>query len=113
MTPEDPPGSGGWTARIEPLAARAGAGLLRARRAVRVALDRLLPRLGRGEHIFTIVTAMVIGVLGGYGAIVFRGLIALAHHAFFGTGEYSVALLTGLPWWNRSCCPPPAGCWSV
>lgn len=109
MTPEGPSTGDGWRKRLAALAARAAATLLRARRALRIALDAALPRLGRGEHVFTIVTAMAIGVLAGYGAIAFRWLIAIAHAAFFATGEYSVALLTAMPWWQRLLLPTAGG----
>ncbi len=83
--------------------------LARAQRSIRVGLSRLLARARRGEQVFVIVTAIAIGVLGGYGAILFRAVIALAHQAFFATAEYSLAFLAALPWWRRLLLPSAGG----
>jgi CIC family chloride channel protein len=83
--------------------------VFRLRVLIRTGLDRLLPRLKRGEHVFAIVTAMGIGVLGGYGAIAFRTLISLTHRVFFTTSEYSLDFLQALPWWQRLAMPSVGG----
>lgn len=63
----------------------------------------------RGEHVFAIVTALVIGILAAYGAIGFRLLIRLSHQVFFGTTEYSLQILNTLPWWQRLLFPALGG----
>ncbi len=106
MTPE--PGSGRNRRRGRGLRI-ASILLARAQRRLRVGLSRLLARIRRGEQAFVIVTAIAIGVLGGYGAIGFRAAIALAHQAFFATAEYSLAYLAALPWWRRLLLPSAGG----
>lgn len=58
---------------------------------------------------FTIFIALVIGILGAYGAILFRYLILLVHSAFFQSETYSIELLTGLEIWQRLLFPAIGG----
>ena len=83
--------------------------LLRSRRRVRALLERWLPRLRRGEYIFVIITAIAVGILGGYGAVLFRSLIALVHHLFFASAEYTLETLQSLPAWRRLVMPSAGG----
>ena len=77
--------------------------------AVRRAAERWLPLLRRGDHAFVVATAIIIGVLGAYGAIAFRELIFFVHRLFFQSNEYSIAMLEGIPWWQRLLFPTVGG----
>jgi CIC family chloride channel protein len=85
------------------------AALFRLQRWLKLLLDRILPSLRRGEHVFVIVTAIVIGLLSGYGAIAFRFLISLVHRLFFATSEYTLISLQQIPWWLRLLLPATGG----
>ncbi len=69
----------------------------------------LLGRIRKGDYLFAVVTAIAIGVIGAYGAILFRLLIRLAHHLFFGTDVYSLEVLEAIPWWRRLLTPAAGG----
>ena len=70
---------------------------------------RWLSILRRGEHAFVVIVAILLGILGAYGAIGFRELIRLAHFGFFGSDSYSIELLESLPWWRRIAQPVLGG----
>ncbi len=59
---------------------------------------RQLERLRTTEHTFMVLTAVVIGILGGFGAIFFRFAIRLFQVVFFGTWHYSLDYALALPW---------------
>lgn len=67
-------------------------------------LARLLRRLGRltrHEQVILFILAVIIGVLGGASAIVFRESIAFVQ--FFGLGTASERMhfvVSALPWWR-------------
>jgi len=65
--------------------------------------------LRANEPAFAVTSAVVLGVLGGYGAIAFREMIRLAHVGFFGTDSYTLALLAAMPWWRRLVLPAVGG----
>lgn len=65
--------------------------------------------LRRAEHVFMIISALIIGILAAFGAIGFRYMIKLAHHLFFQTGEYSLEWIATLPWWYRLLLPALGG----
>jgi CIC family chloride channel protein len=81
----------------------------RLRRQIGTGLRRLAQRLRQGDHIFVIITAMIIGMLSGYGAIAFRSLIGLSHNVFFGTTAYSLQFLSEMSWWQRLALPCGGG----
>ncbi len=56
-----------------------------------------------------IVVAVAIGVLGGFGAILFRKLISLIRLAGFGKGDYSLDFYFGLDWWIVLLIPAAGG----
>ena len=56
-----------------------------------------------------VLVAVLIGVLGGFGAIVFRFAIRLAQGAFFGTWQYSLDRVLQLPWYVRLFAPVAGG----
>ncbi len=66
-------------------------------------------RLRRAEHIFMVLTAIAIGILGAFGAILFRYLIKITHHAFFQTDIYSLDWVSGLSWWQKLGIPVLGG----
>jgi chloride channel protein, CIC family len=60
-------------------------------------------------HAFTVIIAMLLGLLGAYGAIGFRLLIQLAHRVSYGTGQYTLDMLRELPWWHCLLMPTAGG----
>ena len=56
-----------------------------------------------------LVVAIVIGLLGGMGAVVFRWLISGLKEIFFGPGENLLELAWNLPWWQRVAIPTVGG----
>jgi len=61
------------------------------------------------EHTFMVLIAVLIGVLGGFGAIVFRFAIRFAQGIFFGTWHYSLEHVLSLPWYARLAAPALGG----
>jgi CIC family chloride channel protein len=72
-------------------------------------LDRLLHNVRRGEHAFVVVSAAIIGVLVGYGAIGFRYLIRIIQDVFYGVPDFTLEGLAGIPWWLRLLAPAVGG----
>jgi CIC family chloride channel protein len=66
-------------------------------------------RLRMTEHTFMVILAVIIGVLGGFGAILFRFAIRFFHGAFFGTWDYSLAYVLHLPWYVKLLAPVIGG----
>jgi len=56
-----------------------------------------------------LIVAVVIGLLGGLGAVGFRKLISLFQGIFFGPGSNFLDLLLSLPWWHRLLIPALGG----
>ena len=71
----------------------------RARGAMGRARDRILARVTTAEHSFMVVVAVLIGCLGGLGAVLFRVMIRLVQETSWGTAPYSLDLVRALPWW--------------
>ena len=63
----------------------------------------------KSGQIFLLVTAVIIGILGAYGAIFFRYLYKLSYHLFFSTNSYETAILYQIPWWIRLIVPVIGG----
>jgi chloride channel protein, CIC family len=68
-----------------------------------------LERLRMTEHTFMVIVAVIIGVLGGFGAILFRYSIRFFHGAFFGSWNYSLEYVMGLPWYVKFLAPTIGG----
>ncbi|MEG3637950.1 chloride channel protein [Magnetococcus sp. PR-3] len=69
-----------------------------------------LNRLGVNEHIILSAIAIIIGVMVGYGAILFRTLIEGFQHLFLGSGTENVGqLVAGLEWWHVVLAPMIGG----
>ncbi len=61
------------------------------------------------ENAVMIVMAVIVGILGGYGAVAFRWLIGFFQNLFFGQGTGTfLDYLLGLPWYSRLI-PPVIG----
>lgn len=66
--------------------------------------------IARGrEHAFLVVTAVVLGIMGAYGAIGFRLMIQYVHHFAFGSEAYTLDILLAQPWWRRLLVPTVGG----
>ena len=83
--------------------------LFRLQHVIGAKAGQTLASIRRGEHAFIVIVAILIGVLGAYGAILFRELILLTHGAFFFTDDYSLARLSTIPWWQRLLMPSIGG----
>lgn len=68
-----------------------------------------LARLRMNEHTFMVLVAIVIGVLGGFGAIFFRFAIRFFQKAFFGTWQYTLDYALQLPWYIKLAAPAVGG----
>jgi len=73
-----------------------------------------LPHLNVSEHAIMIFMAIIVGVLGGYGAIVFRLFVRFSQSIFFGPGGTSfLDHVMALPWYAKLIHLPQAACSSV
>ena len=77
----------------------------RARRTV----NRLLDRFAPDETTVMIIVAAVVGVVGGFGAILFRLLVQFFQAFSIGQGEDTVSLLSGMAWWHKALMPVLGG----
>lgn len=69
----------------------------------------ILYRYRTNEHVVMLFMAMVVGVLGGYGAVAFRWLIRFVQETLFGNGgENFLEYLLSLPWYAKLL-PPVIG----
>jgi len=65
--------------------------------------------LKQTEHIYMVLVAIAVGVLGGLGAVGFRELIRLFQIVFWQTDGPSLADLRGLSWWWCVLAPASGG----
>jgi chloride channel protein, CIC family len=73
-------------------------------------MSQFFKKLGFNEHFTLSIMAVVIGVIVGYGAILFRTLIEIFQHIFMGSGrENVVEILAGLSWWHIVLMPMIGG----
>lgn len=71
---------------------------------------RYLGKLGANEHVKISLISVAIGLMVGYGSILFRELIDLFQFLFMGEGgEEVVRILEGLEWWHIFLMPVAAG----
>ena len=61
------------------------------------------------EHTFMVIVAVIIGVLGGFGAIFFRYAIKFFQKIFFGSFNFSLDYATALPWYVKLFAPAVGG----
>ncbi|MBD3221948.1 CBS domain-containing protein [bacterium] len=62
-------------------------------------------RLSPDETTLMVVIAMGVGVIGGFGAILFRWLVDVVQGLVLGRGEHTVELLETVPWWHTMLLP--------
>ena len=60
-------------------------------------VQRIHQPLRKNEHLYMVLLAILIGLLGGIGAVGFRRLIQLVNQVAWHDGEYTLAYLQGLP----------------
>ncbi|MFO7654627.1 MAG: chloride channel protein [Candidatus Krumholzibacteriia bacterium] len=72
-------------------------------------LHALLRRFAPDETTIMVSVAVVVGVVGGLGAILFRWLVQAFQGLAIGAGEDTVALLEPLPWWHKAMLPVIGG----
>ena len=63
--------------------------------------DRLAP----DETTLLVVVAVAVGLLGGFGAILFRHMVDFFQGFAIGHGEHTAELLAPLPWWRKLILP--------
>lgn len=74
-----------------------------------VGLAHLWGEFSSRENAFNLFVALLIGVIGGYGAVGFRSLVGLVGQFVFGSADPSSAALHALPWWARLAIPTVGG----
>ena len=70
---------------------------------------RLIERFAPDETTIMVVVAILVGIIGGFGAILFRWLVDFFQHFAIGSGEDTVELLVHLPWWKKILLPVVGG----
>lgn len=70
---------------------------------------RALGRLRTNEHTTMTLLAILVGLLGGYGAVGFRYLIEFFQELSFGAGEDLLDLVLATPWYLRLAVPTVGG----
>ena len=76
---------------------------------LRHAVYGLMNRLALDETTTMILVAAVVGIVGGYGAILFRLMVQFFQEFTIGRGENVVALLAHVPWWKTWLLPVVGG----
>ncbi len=64
----------------------------------------LLERARLSEHTFVLLIAVIIGLLGGYGAVVIQFAIKVFQEMFWG-GEFTIAAIAAKPWYWKIIIP--------
>jgi CIC family chloride channel protein len=68
-----------------------------------------LIRLRMSEHTFMVIVAVLIGILGGFGAVFFRFAIRFFEGVFFGSWHYTLDYALQLPWYVKLVAPAAGG----
>ncbi len=76
---------------------------------IRRTLFRLVERFEPDETTIMVVLAALIGVAGGFGAILFRWMVNFFQGFIIGHGEDTVILLMAVPWWQKLLLPVVGG----
>jgi CIC family chloride channel protein len=66
-------------------------------------------RLKGSEYRYAMLLAVVIGVFGGLGAVLFRYLIRLVQTLAYGPEDYTLSLFDGMAWWVIVLIPTVGG----
>lgn len=77
--------------------------------AIREAFDRFQSRLGRTEQIYIVIIAIVIGLLGGLGAVAFRRFILFVQNSLWQSETLTLDYLRSLPAWWKIAVPAGGG----
>ncbi len=72
-------------------------------------IDYEMRQLRSSEHAFMVLIAIVIGILGGFGAIFFRFAIRFFQALAFGSWHYNLDYIIGLPWYIKLLAPAAGG----
>jgi len=72
-------------------------------------LWKWLVKFKHSEHTFLIVMAIIIGIIGGYGAILFRNAIKFFQSIFFQSWHVDLAYIESLPWYIKLFAPAVGG----
>ncbi len=70
---------------------------------------RLIERFSPDETTIMVIMAILVGIIGGFGAILFRWLVSFFQQFAIGAGEDTVELLAQLPWWKKVILPVIGG----
>ncbi|MBE0567410.1 MAG: chloride channel protein [Krumholzibacteria bacterium] len=76
---------------------------------VRLLFFKLIERFQPDETAIMVVMAVLVGVVGGFGAILFRLMVDFFQGFAIGHGEHTAELLAGLPWWRKLLLPVVGG----
>jgi chloride channel protein, CIC family len=76
---------------------------------VRRQLFRLVERFTPDETTIMVAVAALVGLIGGFGAILFRWLVDLFQGLVIGSGEHTVELVEPLPIWMKILLPVAGG----
>ncbi|MDT8284458.1 MAG: hypothetical protein RQ767_02950, partial [Thermovirgaceae bacterium] len=71
--------------------------------------DNFLRRLIMNQNVFLLVIAIFIGVLGGYGALLFRYAIRIVQYGFYQDTRDALEFLPGLPFYLKFLLPALGG----
>ncbi len=76
---------------------------------IRRTLFRLIEKFTPDETTIMVIVAVLVGLVGGFGAILFRWLVEVFQSLAIGTGENTVELLGPLPVWKKILLPVIGG----
>ena len=74
-----------------------------------ISLRTILRRFDINEHLSISIIAVVIGVLGGYGAVLFRFAIIFFQTLLYQSGEEFLTIAATVPWWMKLIMPAVGG----
>jgi len=77
----------------------------RRRNHLRRMVYKIMDRFTLDETTTMVIVAALLGVIGGYGAILFRWLVQFFQGFAIGRGEHVVELLAAQPWWRTALMP--------
>ncbi|HPF71173.1 MAG TPA: chloride channel protein [Candidatus Krumholzibacteria bacterium] len=76
---------------------------------VRLTVLKLIARFQPDETAIMVVMAVIVGLIGGFGAILFRWMVQFFQGFAIGRGENVVELLAVVPWWKKILLPVIGG----